>query len=80
MSRLFGRPLDPNTLAGIMVRARRELAKVGLEIQASQKKLDNPDFISRAPAEVVEQERSKLSKLRARREELARALESSNAS
>jgi len=41
-------------------RLRKDLAKAGKEVEAARKKLDNADFIARAPEEVVEEIRDRL--------------------
>jgi len=51
-------------------RLQKELAKVNEEIERLEKKLNNPGFISKAPAEVVEKEREKLANYQANREAL----------
>ena len=53
-------------LAGIidrdeeLQRLERELGRIDSELQRLGKKLDNPQFVARAPAEVVDRERGKL--------------------
>ncbi len=56
-------------------RLEKELAKAEKEISVFEKKLSNQDFISRAPAQVVEGERAKLEKYRAQRESTAQEIE-----
>jgi valyl-tRNA synthetase len=41
-------------------RLRKDLAKAGKEVEAARKKLDNTDFVARAPEEVVEEIRDRL--------------------
>ncbi|GAB4393861.1 MAG: valine--tRNA ligase [Gammaproteobacteria bacterium] len=41
-------------------RLTKEIAKLEKEFQRSQQKLNNPNYLSKAPAEVVEQEKTKL--------------------
>ncbi len=57
-------------------RIERELEKVDKEIAFIGKKLDNPKFVERAPAEVVDKERHRLGEERARRKRLSEAIES----
>ena len=47
-------------LAAEAVRLRKDLAKAQKEIEAARKKLDNADFIARAPEDVVEEIRDRL--------------------
>ena len=56
-------------------RLEKELAKAEKEISVFEKKLSNADFISRAPAQVVEGERAKLEKYKAQRESTAQEIE-----
>jgi valyl-tRNA synthetase len=56
-------------------RLEKELAKAEKEIAVFEKKLSNADFVSRAPAQVVEGERAKLEKYRAQRESTAQEIE-----
>ncbi|MEM8605701.1 MAG: valine--tRNA ligase [Myxococcota bacterium] len=55
-------------------RLTRDLKKIDKELGAVEKKLDNPSFVSRAPAEVVEKSKRDASELRAKREQLEVAL------
>jgi valyl-tRNA synthetase len=55
-------------------RIGKELARTDKEIAFVRKKLDNSDFMARAPAEVVEKERERLAEEQARRERLVQAL------
>jgi len=57
-------------------RLARELDKVDKNLAARSKKLANPSFISRAPADVVEKERALQNDLVLRKERLARNLAS----
>ena len=55
-------------------RLRRSLAKVEQGIAAAEKKLANPKFVSRAPADVVNVERERLTALKIKRETLLEGL------
>ena len=56
-------------------RVERELAKVEQELAGVEAKLARPDFIARAPEEIVEKERAKAAQGSERRAALARSLE-----
>jgi valyl-tRNA synthetase len=68
-------------LAGLLdlsaetARLQKELVKVGADISRIDAKLDNADFIRRAPEEVVDGEREKREEAAARREKIEQALE-----
>jgi valyl-tRNA synthetase len=68
-------------LAGVIdvgaekARLNRELDKAGKEIAATDKKLDNPSFVAKAPAEVVEELRERRADYAATQAKLAEALE-----
>lgn len=51
-----------------------EMKKINAEIARCQAKLSNPGFVDRAPSQVVEQERSRLSDWQNKREQLAKML------
>ncbi|MBP7148009.1 MAG: valine--tRNA ligase [Acidobacteria bacterium] len=55
-------------------RLERELGKLLKDLEAVRKKLDNPGFVERAPAEVVEKERARVAALESRRGEIERLL------
>jgi valyl-tRNA synthetase len=55
-------------------RLQRELKKLEKDLTAVERKLGNADFIARAPAELVEQERGRQVELQAAREHLQAAL------
>ena len=55
-------------------RLKKELSKVETDIAKIDKKLANPQFLERAPADVVEEQRSRLSELERNREKLEAAL------
>jgi valyl-tRNA synthetase len=56
-------------------RLRKALAKVEQGIASCEKRLANPNFTTRAPAEVVEEHRTRLAGYRATRDEIRRSLE-----
>ncbi len=56
-------------------RLQKEQARLQKEIKASQAKLANPNFVSRAPAQVVTQQRQKLIKLEHQHQALQQALD-----
>ena len=66
---------DVVDLAQERVRLEKDLGKLDSEITKLDKKLSNESFISRAPVEVVEENRERLADERARRDKLAAALE-----
>ena len=66
---------DVVDLAQERVRLEKDLGKLDGEIMKLDKKLSNESFISRAPAEVVEENRERLADEKARRDKLAAALE-----
>jgi valyl-tRNA synthetase len=55
-------------------RLSREMEKVNRELEAAEGKLNNPTFMERAPAEVVEKVRSSHRELMERRSKLAGSL------
>ncbi|MCS6799387.1 MAG: valine--tRNA ligase [Myxococcota bacterium] len=55
-------------------RLERELARLGKELEGLERRLASPDFVARAPAEVVEAQRARRVELDARRTELRAAL------
>jgi valyl-tRNA synthetase len=55
-------------------RLTREIAKLDKDIAAVDKKLSNPNFVERAPAELVERERTRQRELGEQRERLQTAL------
>lgn len=56
-------------------RLKKDLADIERQLEATRGKLRNESFVSRAPAAVVEQQRSKEAELAARRSEVAALLE-----
>ena len=62
-------------LAAERSRLEREIGKLTAEIERGRQKLDNADFVSRAPAEVIDQQRERLAEAEATRERLAQALQ-----
>jgi valyl-tRNA synthetase len=61
-------------LAAERTRLAREIEKAGREIAFLEGKLARPEFVQRAPAEVVERERARLAEQRQVREKLAASL------
>ena len=55
-------------------RLKKEIQRVEGQIGGKEKKLSNDNFVSRAPAEVVERERAQLAQLRDQLATLERAL------
>jgi len=56
-------------------RLLKEIAKIDKEIEQFSKKLENPAFVDRAPADIVEKEREKLSEVTAKKTVLEESLE-----
>jgi valyl-tRNA synthetase len=56
-------------------RIKREISKVMKEVEQAQKKLSNPDFLERAPEDVVEKEREKFEELSLKKRKMEEALE-----
>ena len=61
-------------LAGERTRLEREIGKLDAEIARGQHKLASADFVARAPAEIVEQQRERLAEAEATRLRLQQAL------
>ena len=61
-------------LAAERVRLEREIGKLGTEIDRGRQKLANADFVARAPAEVIDQQRERLAEAEATRDRLAQAV------
>jgi valyl-tRNA synthetase len=61
-------------LAAERARLGKEIARLGSEIERTAKKLDNPDFIARAPEDVVEENRERLAEAETARDRLGAAL------
>ena len=67
-------------LAGVIdldverARLEKEMAKLGQDILAVERKLSNPDFVARAPEEVVEENRDRKTAAEARKLMIAEAL------
>ncbi len=57
-------------------RLEKEISRVEADLAATRKRLDNPDFVQRAPAEVVEQHRARIGELEAKRAKLKTLLAS----
>jgi valyl-tRNA synthetase len=64
-------------LAGVVdfaaedARISKEIAKVDVDLTLMEKKLSNPTFVERAPAEVVEKDRARVEELREKKVKLA---------
>ncbi len=58
-----------------LARLTREVEKLERELLRGRAKLENPDFVARAPAEVVERERSRVDDLAAARDQLCTKME-----
>ena len=56
-------------------RIKREISKVAKSVEQLNKKLANPDFLERAPEEVVEKEREKFEELSLRKRKMEEVLE-----
>ncbi len=61
-------------IAAEKARLAKEARKADKEIETIKRKLDNPSFIERAPAEVVEEQRARLVEETARSERLQGAM------
>ena len=61
-------------LAAERARLGKEMAKCDADIARVDQKLNNPDFLKRAPEEVVEGEREKREEALARKAKIAEAL------
>jgi valyl-tRNA synthetase len=61
-------------LAAERARLAKEIAALAADAEKTRKKLDNPDFVARAPEEVVEENRERLAEADAARAKLAAAL------
>ncbi|MBI2486820.1 MAG: valine--tRNA ligase [Deltaproteobacteria bacterium] len=56
-------------------RIKREISKIVKDIELSEKKLSNQDFINRAPEEVVEKEKEKFEELSIKKQKMEEVLE-----
>jgi valyl-tRNA synthetase len=56
-------------------RLKKELKKIEVDLQQAQKKLDNENFVKNAPAEVVEEQKTKFADLTARKERTENTLQ-----
>src|SRR6185312_16132356 len=61
-------------LAAERARLTKEVARLATDIDRTAKKLANPDFVARAPEEVVDENRERLAEAEAARERLGAAL------
>jgi valyl-tRNA synthetase len=61
---------DPAEIEKLKERWRKQLVKAEEELARLQARLSNPEFIEKAPAEIVEQTREKVSELTRQREHL----------
>jgi valyl-tRNA synthetase len=61
-------------LAAERGRLTKEIANLGSDIDRTAKKLANPDFVARAPEEVVEENRERLADAEAAKTKLEKAL------
>src|SRR6185369_16444405 len=61
-------------LAAERARLGKEVATLGVDIERTARKLDNADFIARAPEEVVEENRERLADAEAAKAKLEAAL------
>src|SRR5690606_23051774 len=66
---------DVVDLAAEKGRLAKEIGKIADEIEKIDRKLGNPDFLSRAKEEVIEEQRERRDEAEARRVKLADALE-----
>jgi valyl-tRNA synthetase len=55
-------------------RLNKELGKIDADLRSLRTKLDNPNFVERAKPEVVEESRTKVAELQARRERVEHTL------
>ena len=51
-------------------RLQKRWQKINQQIQSARRQLDNPNFINRAPAEIVEQKRQQLAEFEAEQQKL----------
>ena len=56
-------------------RLKNELAKIESEIEKAQSKLRNPDFAQKAPANVLEEHKKRLTEWQAKRQQVKSALD-----
>ena len=64
----------PADLAAEKARLAKEITGLANTAEQTRRKLDNPDFVARAPEEVVEENRERLAEAEAARERLQAAL------
>ena len=63
-------------IAAEKARLKKELAKIEAEIAKVQSKLNNPDFVQKVPATVLEEHRKRLADLLAKQHQVKSALDS----
>ncbi len=56
-------------------RIKREISKISKDIELSQKRLSNPDFLERAPEDVIEREKEKFEELSLKKQKMEEVLE-----
>jgi valyl-tRNA synthetase len=56
-------------------KVKREISKVAKDVELSQKKLSNPEFLERAPEDVVEKEKGKFEELSLKKQKMEEVLE-----
>ena len=56
-------------------RLKKELAKIDAEIEKVKSKLDNPDFVQKVPARILEEHQKRLSDWQAKRQQIKSALD-----
>jgi valyl-tRNA synthetase len=67
-------PPKPADIGQERDRLQKDLAKAAAEIEKIERKLANADFVAKAPAEVVAENRARLEELLTRREKLGQNL------
>ena len=56
-------------------RLKRELAKIDAELKKTQSKLNNRDFVQKAPPQVLEEHKKRLADLKAKQQQVKSALD-----
>jgi valyl-tRNA synthetase len=67
-------PAQPADIGQERDRLQKDIAKAAAEIEKIERKLGNADFVAKAPAAVVAENRARLAELEARREKLGQNL------